>query len=226
VSKHHAVAIENLCVRRRGLDVLRGLDLQVGTGGVVGIFGANGSGKTTLLDTICRSVREIGGDILLSGRSIRRFNTAQAARLGIARSFQVPQIFPNLTTTENLITSAIGPLRSSGLRAVPSDLSMQAFAYLTRCNLRSYADLNAGVLSHGQRRLLDVGCAIARSRRLLLFDEPTAGLAFDAKSLIGELITEQRKNGVSIIVIEHNLPFINQYCDRIYELTDGKLATR
>jgi len=220
--------IIDLIIRRGESTVVGKLNLKVTKGERVGVFGANGSGKTTLLDAICRQVHFSAGKIYWQGRPLANMSTVQVARLGVARSFQFPQILPNLTVLENLI-SANTPISKDGIfRALffrsPPEAEPRSQAYLARCGLGIYARDLAGTLSFGQRRLLEIGCVLARRPQLVLLDEPSAGLSDEAKRHVSSAIGEMTMKRVPMIIVEHDLNFLAQHCDVIYQLEDGQLV--
>ncbi|HEX5540816.1 MAG TPA: ATP-binding cassette domain-containing protein [Micromonospora sp.] len=219
--------LEGLGRRYGGLDALRGLTLGIPAGARHAIIGPNGAGKTTLLNLIAGSVRPSSGRVLFDGRDIGRLGAAARARRGISRTWQHPAIFPRLSVAANVALAVTrhsmrpGRLRRLG-RARIGDRSG---AVLARVGLTAHAGVRAGRLPYGLRRRLEFAVALAVQPRLLLLDEPSAGLAPDEISLLTAAINALPPE-VTVVLIDHNLDLVWAVADTVTVLDHGRqLAT-
>jgi ABC-type uncharacterized transport system ATPase subunit len=181
-----------------GLTAVDNVSIDVNPGTVQCIIGPNGAGKSTLLNMLCGTLQPSSGQILYDGKSLLGRQLHEIARLGIARKFQVPTVFNSLTVEENLILAGtINPQGSS--RDVDEALAM--------IELREVAQLKAEFLAHGQRQWLEIGMALMTKPRLLLLDEPTAGMTSDETAKTASLI-RGLLGQVTVLAIEHDIHFI------------------
>jgi ABC-type uncharacterized transport system ATPase subunit len=194
---------EGLTKRFRGLIANEAVNLSLGEGELRAIIGPNGAGKTTFISMISGHMRPTSGEIWYRGKAVTGLSVPKRARLGIARKFQSPQLFGALSVRENLELAVLATGRPSGQRAQRID------EVLGLVRLSDHTDSPADRLSHGQRQWLEVGLLIANDARLLLLDEPTAGMTAEETHATSELTrTLVREFGVSVIVIEHDINFI------------------
>ncbi|NIR30593.1 MAG: ATP-binding cassette domain-containing protein [Gammaproteobacteria bacterium] len=194
---------EQLTKHFRGLVANEAVDFSLGEGELRAIIGPNGAGKTTFISMISGHLAPTSGEIWYRGKSVTGLSIPQRARLGIARKFQSPQLFGALSVRENLELAVLATPRPSAQRSRRID------EVLGLVRLSEHADVPADRLSHGQRQWLEVGLLIANDARLLLLDEPTAGMTAEETHATGELTqTLVREFGVSVIVIEHDINFI------------------
>lgn len=201
------------------------VDLRVADGERHALIGPNGAGKTTLLDLIGGATRVDGGRIRFAGRDVTRLGPARRARIGIGRIHQRPAVWPSLTALENVVVA--GWRQAGGFRAVGTPgrlrrrLREPAVELLDRVGLAGTAQTTAAHLSHGERRQLEIAMALAGRPRLLLLDEPAAGLSsVEVHRLVGLLADLPR--AVSVLLVEHRLDLVYALADTVTVLHDGR----
>lgn len=202
------------------------ISLTVPEGKIVGMIGPNGSGKTTLFNSIVGFHPIDSGSIRFDGREVSTLRVAQIARLGLLRTFQQTRIFTKMTCLENMLVSA--PRIHEGWRLVvqrgaPQDLH-RAEELLQFVGLYAKRRLRAGDLSFGQQKLLELAMALMNRPKLLLLDEPTAGVNPTLiNGLINRLQRANREFGITLLVIEHNMHVIMSLAEHLYCLAHGEL---
>jgi branched-chain amino acid transport system ATP-binding protein len=217
-----------------GLRVVDGLDLHVDEGEIVSVIGPNGAGKTTLFNLVTGVYRPTGGDIVFAGESIVGLEPHKITQRGIARTFQTLRLFLNMTVRENVMAAAYGhtkagPLRSMirtpGMRREEKEireLAEKRLAFFGERLMGYRWDQPAYSLSYANRRRLEIARATATNPRLLLLDEPAAGMnpneTLEIAELIGQLRTE---GGYTILVIEHDMHVVEGISDRVVALDHG-----
>jgi branched-chain amino acid transport system ATP-binding protein len=215
--------------RRFGnLVAVNNVSLAVGTGELRAIIGPNGAGKTTFFNMLTGFFPPSSGEILLEGDNITRLSAQQRVKRGMARTFQITEIFPEMTVRENVriaVEAADGfSLRVWTTRADTMRLRADVDAMLTLTGLAGKADRMVGELSHGDQRAAEIAMALALKPRVLLLDEPTAGMGeqetFQVASLIRRL---HRQNGYTIVLIEHDMRVVFNLADRITVLAEGNM---
>jgi branched-chain amino acid transport system ATP-binding protein len=217
-----------------GLTVIRDLDLTVNTGEVVSVIGPNGAGKTTLFNMISGIYRPDEGDILLDGASVVGYSPEQISNLGVARTFQTLRLFLNMTVRENVMAATYGAtktrmwqsaLRTPGARHEEEEVKRRAEEMLAFFGDRLVGyrwDQPAYSLSYANRRRLEIARAMATNPRLLMLDEPAAGMNPVETHEITELIGRLREEtGYSILVIEHDMHVVEGISDRVIALDHG-----
>jgi branched-chain amino acid transport system ATP-binding protein len=219
--------VRNLRKAFGGIAAVDGVSFEVRQGEILGIIGPNGSGKSTLFNCILGQLSPGEGEVRLDGRVVTGMRPSDLNRLGVSRTFQLLQVFPQLSVRENLILAGqehkgtmlsrlVGP-RDAGLSA--SADQMMGFFRLTHL-----ADEKAGALSYGQQKLLDAAMAFMSGSRLVLLDEPAGGVNLtmlgDLKERLKAINAEQ---GATFVVIEHNMDFVMSLCTRVIVLAEGKL---
>ncbi|MFP3501269.1 ABC transporter ATP-binding protein [Burkholderia sp. SIMBA_062] len=220
--------LEGVTIRYGDNTVLSGLTLSVGDGEIVGLLGPNGSGKSTALNAITGFAPVAAGAIRFAGRRIDMLAPHRIARLGIRRTFQLPSMPARMSVLELAMAASSarhGPvaalLRSRATRTLEAATRARAAALLEELKLAHVAQLSAAAISGGQKKLLGIACAMMTEPKLLLLDEPTAGVH---PNLRGELVAELRRicgQGVTLVVIEHDMHFIRELCDRCIVLDRG-----
>ena len=202
------------------------VSLQVNPGGITGLIGPNGSGKTTLFNSIVGQYPIDAGSILFEGQEISRMTVQQVARLGMLRTFQQTRIFSKMDCIQNLLISL--PHRESGWRNMfgrnSAELIQRAEHLLEFVGLYSKRMLVAGSLSFGQQKLLEFAMALMNEPKVLLLDEPTAGINPTLiNGLIDRLKRANEQFGITLFVIEHNMRVIMNLADHIYCMSHGEL---
>jgi branched-chain amino acid transport system ATP-binding protein len=205
-----------------------GVDLAVNAGELLALIGSNGAGKTTLVNLISGLVRPDAGTILFEGRDVTRQSVTERIRGGIARSFQLVNLFDQLTAFDNIaltIFSRRGKTRHMASLAVRDrEVADEAQEVLQRFGLASKARMLAGGLAQGERKLLDVAIAYALRPKLLFLDEPTSGVSTREKAPIMDIVTSIVRSGnITAVVIEHDMDIVFRYSDRIVAMHQGAI---
>lgn len=210
-----------------GLQVLKDFSLQVGESELLSIIGPNGCGKTTLFNVITGTLVPDAGDILVGGRNIVGLTAFEIARLGLSRKFQVPGVYPELTVSENIAV----PLATAGKSYSPLQLirhridEERAHTLLELCGLSQKFSYPVGALSHGERQLLEISMVLATDPRIVLLDEPTAGMSVVETENTARLIRRlQNEFSKTVLVIEHDMRFVEQLDCRVAVMLRGRIA--
>jgi ABC-type branched-subunit amino acid transport system ATPase component len=204
-----ALSVRDLTASYGGLRALDGVDFDARASEVLALIGPNGAGKTTLINAITGFARPDSGSVRLNGREILGMAPHEIGRAGMVRTFQRLSIFPTLSVRLNLRIAT----------AAKEDDEAERLAELVRLPA---ADEPAGNLSHGQQRMLAVALAMARRPKVLLLDEPAAGLgARDMQTLHG-VIADATERGTATVLVEHDMPFVMQVSDRAMVLVQGR----
>jgi branched-chain amino acid transport system ATP-binding protein/neutral amino acid transport system ATP-binding protein len=217
-----------------GIHALNGVDLQVERGRLTGLIGPNGAGKTTLFHCITGVVPPSTGRIVFDGEDITGQRPDRISRRGLVRTFQIARGCPRLTVRENLLL--YGPdqpgesvlsalLRSRTMLAREEELQSRATAIASRLKLTQVLDNKAGALSGGQKKLLEIGRALMTQPKLILLDEPTAGVNPTLAREIGERLREILAEGVTLLLIEHQMDMIARLCDHVIVMAEGRRLT-
>jgi branched-chain amino acid transport system ATP-binding protein len=218
--------VENVTKAFGGVVANDAISLRVEEGGIVGLIGPNGSGKTSLFNAITGAFPIDAGSIRFKGREISTLLAGDIARIGIIRTFQQPRVYARISVLDNMLISASArttPFASLFARAVEA-AGARARELLDFVGLAAKRDLLAGDLSFGQQKLLELAMALINDPEMLLLDEPTAGInPVLVESLIDRLKTANRERGLTLLVIEHNMPVIMGLAERIYCLAHGRL---
>jgi ABC-type branched-subunit amino acid transport system ATPase component len=199
-----------------GLHVTNNVNLAIETGEIHCLIGPNGAGKSTLFRLLLGEYAPSSGNILYQGDEITRLKPFQRVQRGISVKFQVPGIFKGLTVRQNLEIALQSRLKNK-------ELQEEAQRLRTFLHLDGSAEERAGNLSHGQQQWLEIGMAMSLQPRLLLLDEPTAGMSPEETHVTGEMIIELNKSGVSILAVEHDMDFVRQVAHRVTVLHFGKI---
>lgn len=204
-----------------GLQALRDVGFSVAEGEVLGVIGPNGSGKSTLFNIIAGAVPPTGGTVTFAGEVLTGRSPSAIARRGIGRTPQIPVIFPELSCLENVLVGAAFGCRR---RRLPAALAHQeTMAALETVGLAGLAARPARHLSLGQTKLLELAMALAASPRLLLLDEPTAGLSPAAVKGALEVLRDLRERGLTLLLIDHKLRAISAFATRVLALDRGEI---
>ena len=217
-----------LTKRFGGVVAVNAVDLSVGEGQVFGLIGPNGAGKTTLINLISGHFRADGGTIRFAGADVTPLRPDQLARRGIARTFQAIRLFKGLTVLENVLIGRYVRSRSDALAAlVPfRDASAGERArsrlLLARLGLLERANALAGELAYGDQRRLEIARALAAEPRLLILDEPAAGMNATESAALQELLRAFAAGGITIILIEHDVRLVMGVSERVAVLNFGR----
>jgi branched-chain amino acid transport system ATP-binding protein len=218
VSSDALLSVDGVSKRFGGLTVLNEVSFNLGSGEILGLVGPNGSGKTTMINVISGVHQADGGRIVFAGRHIEKLPSFRLVHLGINRSFQVPKPFREMTVRENLDVAAHFGAHGAQ-RNDPVDLD----EILEEIGLTDQVDVIAGGLTVNQQKMLDLGRALATRPALLLVDEIGAGLNPSELNVIADLLLALAKRGISLIVVEHLLDFLNRITDRVIVLGAGRM---
>jgi len=219
------IRTEALTIRFGGLTALRGVNFEVGRGEVRAIIGPNGAGKSTFFNCLTGVLRPSSGRILFHGEDITGLSPDRISQKGIARSYQITNLLPNVTTLENVRIAAQSRRHGwSMLRhhRAYADLIEKAEAVLESVGLRAKADELAANLSHGEQRNLEIGIALATEPKLLCLDEPTAGMSTSETHETMELVRRIAKN-LTILIVEHDMQVVMELAQRITVLHYGEV---
>lgn len=214
--------ITDLRVQFGGLKAVDAFDLSVNKGEILCLLGPNGAGKSTTLDLICGKTQPTGGAIVFDGVEISQMLEFKRARLGIGRKFQVPTVFKELTVNENLRVARSDRFRIlETLRSFGGGSSDKIESILELIGLTDRREELAGNLSHGETQWLEIAMLIAQDSKLILMDEPTAGMTIQETQKTGEIFAKLRKDH-ALIVVEHDMSFVRKVADRITVMAQGK----
>lgn len=201
------------------------INVRIEQDSVVGLIGSNGAGKTTFINLVTGYLQPTSGSIHYLDREITGLTPRQITRLGICRSFQIPQLFPTLTVQENLhigvgIAARHRPEQGASGRAELEEIE----TLIERFNLQGYRTQLASQLPEGVRKLLDIAMAVAGRPRVLLLDEPTSGVSADEKfRLMDMVMTALKAQGVTVLFVEHDMDIVERYTHRILAFYEGRI---
>lgn len=237
---NHFFRMQDVSKTFGGLDAVRNFSLTAERGELLGLIGPNGAGKTTLFNLITGLQRPTSGDIILNGESIVKRAAHQITALGIARTFQNLKLFEDMTVLENIMVSFHYASKAgflSALLGLPESrkeekrIRKQSLLFLQEVGLAHQESEKAQNLAYGQQRKLEIARALATGPKLLLLDEPAAGMNPMEKSELARLIRQIRdKYGITILLIEHDMKFVMNLCERItvveygYAIAEGTPA--
>lgn len=220
------LVLDNVTRRFGALQALKGISLSVQPGELRAIIGPNGAGKTTLFNLISGYFPPSSGSISFAGQPITSVSPNALVRRGIIRTFQITQIFLSLTVYENLrvaVECAMGlQLRPFISRATRARVEAQVDELIETTRIGAKLDRIAGELSHGDQRVVEIGIALSRAPRLLLLDEPTAGMGDEETHHMTDLIRRlNRERGITMLFVEHDMAIVFGIADRITVLDNG-----
>ncbi len=220
VSNANALDVRGVSVRFGGLAALTDVNITAANNEVTGLIGPNGAGKTTLFNVITGFQEVKQGRVFLNDTEITRKNVTQRSRLGIARTFQRLEIFSSLSVLDNVRTaSEIAAGRRSDRR--PSNVI--AMELLERVGVADFANRRADELSTGHARLVELARALATEPKLVLMDEPGSGLDDEESQAFGDLVIELAKEGVAILLVEHDVDLVMRVSNFIHVLDFGQI---
>jgi branched-chain amino acid transport system ATP-binding protein len=212
----------------RGFTAVDGVDLTISEGDVHALVGPNGAGKTTLFNLLTGFLKPSAGQIRLGGRDITGSSPERIARLGVARSFQITNLFEQLTLQQHVELALMGTTKL-GHRFWVSDRVLTKFSdrageLLDEVGLARQRDVPAGTLAYGQKRALELALALALDPAVLLLDEPTAGMGMEDVERTVELVKRIRANR-TVVLVEHNMSVVAGLADRVTVLQFGRILT-
>ncbi len=219
------LSAEGLTKRFGGVAAVAGCSFAVPEGTITALVGPNGSGKTTVFNLLTGYLRADAGSITFAGRTLRRPDPTRLARAGLTRTFQQARIFPELTLVENLVVAIQQPWHAIVRRAVGRADEARALGLLEEFGLEGHARERAGSLSYGQKKLLEFAAVLMGQPRLVLLDEPTAGVNPVMVESMERRVRELHARGLTFLVVEHNMNLVMRLCDPVIVLDHGtKLA--
>lgn len=228
------LSAREVCKHFKGLVALDGAHIDVRSGEIIGLVGPNGSGKTTFLNALSGFVRADSGQIEIDGTNVARLPSWEVMRLGIGRTFQAPQLPTRMTVMETMLCAGKLPtgeslvggfVRRQKVREEEAEAAKRGAQILERLGIPGVGDKPATALSGGQQKLLGMGLVLMRQPRLLMLDEPTAGVNPSLRRAMVDLLKGLREeNGIAMLVVEHDMEFVQRLCDRVFVLDKGAVA--
>ena len=222
-----ALQLEDLAVHFGGVNAVDGVTVSIAAGEFVGLIGPNGAGKTTLMRIVSGSVKPDRGRVVLAGNDVTAISTASRVRKGLALTHQIVRPFREMTVLDNVVLAAgyrrtANPLRAA-LNVGRKRECERAAEILLRVGLAATADKLAGSLPLGQMKRLEVARALALDPQIVLFDEPLAGLNQTEAARMVETIADVNAQGITVVLVEHNLEEVMRSCRRLIVLNDGRV---
>jgi branched-chain amino acid transport system ATP-binding protein len=218
-----------------GMTAVDKVSFELSRGEILGLIGPNGAGKSTLFDCLSGSLRPTAGRIVLGGRSIEAVAAHRRPGFGLARTFQIPRPFPEMSVLENALLGAQGhagehilpnwlrPRQVARQEAIFRSRAMEMLAFVT---LDRLAEAPARILSGGQKKLLELARVLMANPSVILLDEPAAGVNPALLELIVERIGELNRGGTTFVLIEHNMGMVSRLCGRVLVMASGRLLTQ
>lgn len=224
------LAASSICKSFGGLKAVHDANLEVAPGSITGLIGPNGAGKTTFFNLLSNFIRPDRGRVIFDGEQIQYLQPHQIAQMGMVRTFQVARVLSRLSVLENMF---LGAQKQTGenfwnvwfqpkqVIKEEKELREKAMGILESVGLAHKASDYAGGLSGGQRKLLEMGRALMTDPKLILLDEPAAGVNPTLINQICDRIVEWNRQGMTFLIIEHNMDVIMSLCDRVWVLAEG-----
>lgn len=226
-AKQATLTVHNLAKSYGAIQAVKGVSFEVQSGEIFGVIGPNGSGKTTLFNAMLGQIQPDRGQIELRGQDVSGLSALTLNHRGVGRTFQTLQVFGKMTVRDNLIVAAQehkGTLFSRMFAPSDSGLGDKADALIQKFHIAHVADKPAGELSYGQQKLVDIAMAFMSDPKLILLDEPCAGVNPKLVKDIGDLLRDLNKErGSTFVVIEHNMDFIMSLCHRVMVMVEGEV---
>ncbi len=221
----------DLTIRFGGLAAVKGVNLRVHRGEILGLIGPNGAGKTTLFNLLTGFLKPSSGTIHFEGEEITGWAPSKIAAVGICRTFQLTSVFPALSVWENVRTATyvwtrhrlLGGIRGRAAPVEDSVVEEETNRILAFSGLDANRDSLARNLSYGDQRRLGIAIALAARSRVLLLDEPAAGMNPEEKRGLMQTINDIRSQGVTVVLIEHHMKLVMGVCHRVVVLAQGKV---
>ena len=231
MKRESLLSAERIAKRFGGVQALNDVAFTIGKGEIYGLIGPNGAGKTTLFNVLTGIYAPDGGDFKFDERSLAGLKAHQVAAAGIGRTFQNIRLFVNLSALENVMigrhartrAGVFGAiLRNKRTLAEEKQIERRALELLDDVGIRSKANDPAGSLAYGDQRRLEIARALATEPKLLALDEPAAGMNPAERIALGKLIRRIRDDGVTVLLIEHDVRLVMNVCDRVMVLDYGE----
>lgn len=223
----------NLGISFGGLRAVDDVNMEIKDGELIGLIGPNGAGKTTIFNLLTGVYKPTDGDISLNGISINKKNTPQIVALGVARTFQNIRLFKNLSVLDNVKMALNSSMKYNTFEAIfrlprfwkeEKEITDKALDLLDIFDMAEMANVVSGNLSYGQQRKLEIARALATNPKLLLLDEPAAGMnPNETKELMNTISFIRNKFNIAILLIEHDMDLVMGICERLYVLNFGKV---
>jgi len=227
VEAHQILQTVDLTKHFGAIRAVDGVNVEVGKGELVGIVGANGSGKTTFLNLITGYLRPGGGRILFLGQDLIGLPPRAIIKLGVARSFQIPQLYMQMSVLESMLLSLAAESGTGGSfwePLVQKARSAEGLEALERFGLKPYANRPVSELPEGGRKLLDIALSFALKPQLLLMDEPTSGVSIEDKfEVMDTLVKVIQESDVTTIFVEHDMEVVQRYGWRVLVFDEGQI---
>ena len=226
------IKIDSVTMQFGGLRALSNVNIEINEGEIFGLIGPNGAGKTTLFNCVTGVYDPTSGSVTFEGASITGKRPDQIVDIGICRTFQQIRLFPNMTALENVLvgadarhkTSVPGALfRSSRFKQEEIDGEAKALELLDYCGIKRFANDLGKNLSYGDQRRLEIARALGTAPKLLLLDEPAAGMNPNEKNSLRDLVRKIRDGGTTVLLIEHDMKVVMGLSDRVAVLDHGEL---
>lgn len=209
------LAVDNVSKRFAGRVALDSVNIEVTRGSMTGVIGPNGSGKSTLFNIVAGTLRPDAGRVLVEGRDITRASPAEICGCGVARTFQISRLFAEMTVLENLVAVARGRDDRAAI-----ELAMELLNFL---EITAIASKWGSELSYGQRKLVEIARALMLEPKILLLDEPFAGINPRLQNRIVEHLRTLCARGITVFFIDHEMRIVMTECDLVYVLAEGRL---
>ena len=225
------LAAHSLTKQFGGLTAVDNASIDVGQGSITGLIGPNGAGKTTLFNLLSRFIQSDSGRIIFDGEPIDRLRPHQVALQGMVRTFQVARVLSRLSVLENMLLAAQHQTGENFWKVLFPDpevareerqLKERAMTLLESVGMAHMAQSYAGALSGGQRKLLEMARALMAQPKLVLLDEPAAGVNPALIEKICQYITQWNQEGLTFLIIEHNMDVVMSLCDRVWVMAEGR----
>jgi len=222
-SERPLLEVRGATKRFGGLVAVDGADLRVEPGSITALIGPNGSGKTTLFNLVTGTMRADAGEIWFDGRRIDRLQPWRRGHAGLGRTFQVTRLFKAMTVLENVVAPMPDPhWRHMLAGAVSGQEAERARELLAFVGLERFADQRAGALSYGQQKLVELAQVLMMEPKLVLLDEPAGGVNPSLVARLAEIVRDLNSQGVTFLVVEHNIPLVLELCDPVVVFERGR----
>lgn len=227
----HLLQVKKLCRQFGGLHAVRNLDFEVSEGEILGLIGPNGAGKTTVVNLVTGMIMPTSGEVIFGGQDITTIAPHKRAALGLVRTFQSTTVYGTQTVRENALRGAflhrypgmMASFFSTGhARALQKQTTERVERLMAWLGLEQFADTGASEMPYGHQKTLGIVIALAAEPKMILLDEPVAGLSAEETDHVRDTIKRVREQGISVVVIDHNMRFISGLCDRLVVTSQGE----